>query len=43
MRCLWDALEDEAQLSWEWQTTLTRVRDKVTLLTRKAIEETLNR
>lgn len=43
MRWFWDALEDEAQLSWEWQTTLTRVRDKVTLLTRKAIEETLNR
>jgi hypothetical protein len=41
MRWLWDALEDEAQLSWEWQTTLTRVRDKVSLLTRKAIEETL--
>lgn len=43
MRWLWDALEDEAQLSWEWQTTLTRVRDKVTLLTRKAIEETLHK
>jgi hypothetical protein len=43
MRWLWDALEDSAQLSWEWQTTLTRVRDKVTLLTRKAIEETLHK
>ena len=41
MRGFWDALEDEAQLTWEWQTTLTRVRDKVSLLTRKAIEETL--
>jgi len=41
MRWFWDALEDVAQLSWEWQTTLTRVRDKVSLLTRKAIEETL--
>jgi len=43
MRWLWDALEDEAQLSREWHTTLTRVRDKVTLLTRKAIEETLHK
>jgi len=41
MRGFWDALEDAAQLTWEWQTTLTRVRDKVSLLTRKAIEETL--
>jgi len=43
MRWLWDALESEAQLTWEWQSTLTRVRDKVTLLTRKAIEETLHK
>ncbi|NUR62395.1 MAG: hypothetical protein HOV87_27620 [Catenulispora sp.] len=43
MRSLWQALEDEAQLTWEWQSTLTRVRDKVTLLTRKAIEETLHK
>jgi len=43
MRWFWQALEDEAQLSWEWQTTLTRVRDKVTLLTRKAIEEILQK
>ena len=43
MRWLWEALEDEAQLSWEWQSTLTRVRDKVTLLTRKAIEEALHK
>lgn len=41
MRWLWQGLDDEAQLSWEWQSTLTRVRDKVTLLTRKAIQETL--
>jgi hypothetical protein len=43
MRWLWQALEDDAQLTWEWQSTLTRVRDKVTLLTRKAIEETLHK
>ena len=43
MRWLWEALESEAQLTWEWQSTLTRVRDKVTLLTRKAIEETLHK
>lgn len=43
MRWLWDALEDEAHLSWEWQTTLTRVRDNVSLLTQKAIEETLRK
>jgi hypothetical protein len=43
MRWLWDALENDAQLTWEWQSTLTRVRDKVTLLTRKAIEETLHK
>jgi hypothetical protein len=43
MRWLWDGLENEAQLTWEWQSTLTRVRDKVTLLTRKAIEETLHK
>lgn len=41
MKWFWDGLEAEAQLSWEWQSTVTRVRDKVTLLTRKAIEETL--
>lgn len=43
MRWLWDALEAEAQLSWEWQSTLTRMRDKVALLTRKTIEETLHK
>lgn len=43
MHWFWETLEREAQLSWEWQTTLTRVRDKVTLLTRKAIEETLTK
>lgn len=43
MRELWDRLESEAQLSWTWQSTLTRVRDKVTLLTGKAIQETLYR
>jgi hypothetical protein len=43
MQWFWDGLEAEAQLSWEWQTTLTRVRDKVSLLTRKAIEETLSK
>lgn len=43
MQWFWDTLESEAQLSWEWQTALTRVRDKVTLLTRKAIEETLTK
>jgi len=40
---LWEALERDAQLTWEWQSTLTRVRDKVSLLTRKAIEETLQK
>lgn len=42
LRWLWAALDEEAQLGWEWQSTLTRVRDTVTLLTRKAIEETLH-
>jgi len=40
---IWEALEHDAQLTWEWQSTLTRVRDKVSLLTRKAIEETLHK
>ncbi|WP_194896612.1 SCO2521 family protein [Catenulispora pinisilvae] len=43
MRGLWQRLENEAQLTWEWESTLTRVRDKVSLLTRKAIEETLHK
>lgn len=43
MKLFWETLESEAQLSWEWLTTLTRVRDKVTLLTQKAIEETLQK
>jgi hypothetical protein len=40
---IWEALEHEAQLTWGWQSTLTRVRDKVSLLTQKAIEETLHK
>jgi len=43
LQWLWDALEREAQLSWAWQAALTRVRDKVSLLTQKAIEETLHK
>ncbi|GAA1966663.1 SCO2521 family protein [Catenulispora subtropica] len=43
VRWLWQALEDEAQLTWEWQSTVTRLRDKVALLTRKAMEETLRK
>ena len=43
MKAFWEMLESEAQLTWEWQTALTRVRDKVTLLTQKAIEETLRK
>ncbi|GAA2047832.1 hypothetical protein GCM10009839_61470 [Catenulispora yoronensis] len=38
---LWAELEVDAQLTWGWDSTLTRVRDKVALLTRKAIEGTL--
>ncbi|MBS2531803.1 hypothetical protein KGQ20_03355 [Catenulispora sp. NF23] len=43
MRGLWQRLENEAQLTWEWKSTVTRVRDKVSLLTRKAIEEALHK
>ncbi|MEY9934453.1 hypothetical protein ABH926_009121 [Catenulispora sp. GP43] len=42
MRGFWQELEKETQLTWEWQSTLTRVRDKVSLLTRKMIEEVLH-
>ncbi|OLE26637.1 MAG: hypothetical protein AUG49_07695 [Catenulispora sp. 13_1_20CM_3_70_7] len=40
---LWEALEHDAQLTWEWESTVTRVRDKLSLLTRKAIEGTLHK
>jgi hypothetical protein len=40
---LWEALEREAQLTWAWESTVTRVRDELSLLTRKAIEGTLHK
>lgn len=40
---LWQALERDAQLTWEWESTVTRVRDELALLTRKAIEGTLHK
>lgn len=43
MSGLWEALEHDAQLTWEWQSTLTRVRDRVSLSTRRAIEEALHK
>jgi hypothetical protein len=43
LQWVWDGLERDAQLSWAWQTTLTRVRDKVSLLTQKALKVTLRR
>ncbi|ACU73649.1 conserved hypothetical protein [Catenulispora acidiphila DSM 44928] len=40
---IWKALERDAQLSRGWQSTLTRVRDEVSLLTLKAIDGTLHK
>lgn len=40
---MWEALDQAAQLDWEWETMLRRIRDNVSLLTPKAIEETLHK